>query len=104
MIPMPRVRASKISLPTSDVLEVVAAVEDALHRVAAVGDPAPRQVVLDPADAVEVRVEAAAGRGLDEVEHVLAVAEAPERGRERADLEAHLAEEQVGTSRSARAR
>ena len=32
---------------------------------------------------------------LDEVEHVLAVAEAPERGRERADLEAHLTEEQV---------
>ena len=31
---------------------------------------------------------------LDEVEHVLAVAEAVERGRERADLQAHLAEEQ----------
>ena len=31
---------------------------------------------------------------LDEVEDVLAVAEAVERGRERADLEAHLAEEQ----------
>ena len=31
---------------------------------------------------------------LDEVEHVLAVAEAVERGRDRADLQAHLAEEQ----------
>ena len=31
---------------------------------------------------------------LDEVEDVLAVAEAVERGRDRADLQAHLAEEQ----------
>ena len=61
---------------------------------AALGDPAPRQVVLQPADAVEVRVEAPAGDGLDEVEDVLAVAEAVERGRDRADLQAHLAEEQ----------
>ena len=37
---------------------------------------------------------AAAGGALDQVEHVLAVAEAVERRRERADLQAHLAEEQ----------
>ena len=63
-------------------------------HVAAVGDPAPRQVVLEAADAVEVRVEAPAGDRLDEVEHVLAVAEPVERGRDRADLQTHLAEEQ----------
>ena len=104
MMPMPRVRASKISLPTSDVLEVVAAVEDLLHHLAAVGHPAPREVVLQAADAVEVRVEAPAGRALDEVEDVLAVAEAPERRGERADLQAHLAEEQVDGRDAATAR
>ena len=39
-------------------------------------------------------MEAAAGRGFDEVEDVLAVAEPVERRRERAHLEAHLAEEE----------
>ena len=77
-----------------ELLQRVARVEDDLHGVAALVDPSPRQVVLEPADAVEVGMEPTAGRGLDEVEHVLAVAESVERRRERTDLEAHLAEEE----------
>ena len=44
---------------------------------------------------VEGRCRVATGRALDEVQDVLAVAEAPERRGERADLQTHLAEEQV---------
>src|SRR3990167_3717930 len=58
-----------------EVLEVVAGVEHHLHRRATLAYPAPRQVVLQPTDAVEVRGEAPAGGSLDDVEHVLAVAE-----------------------------
>ncbi len=61
---------------------------------AALSDPAPRQIVLQPADAVEVRVEPPARSALDQVEDVLTVAEAVERRRERPELETHLAEEQ----------
>ena len=104
MIPIERVRASKISLPATRSSNVSQRVEDGFITAAGLVDPTPRQVVLDAADAVEVGVEAAAGRALDEVEHVLAVAEAVERGRERADLQAHLAEEQDERRDAAEAR
>ena len=61
-----------------------------LHLV----DPALGQVVLQAADAVEVGVEPPAGGRLDEVEHVLAVAEGVEDRRDGAELHAHVAEEQ----------
>ena len=81
-------------VPEHEVLEGVARVEHDLHRRPALGDPAPGEIVLEPADAVEVRVEATAGGRLDEIEDVLTVAEPVERRREGTDLEAHLPEEQ----------
>ena len=74
--------------------ELVAVVAHALHHRAGLVDPAPGEVVLQAADAVEVGVEAAAGDGLDQVEHVLAVAEGVEHGRDGAELHPHLADEQ----------
>src|SRR5690606_35039839 len=50
-----------------EVLELVAAVEDLLHHFTGLGHPAPRQVVEEPADAVEVGVESSTRRRLDEV-------------------------------------
>ena len=94
MMPIDRVRCSKIGLPSTRSSNVSQLSNTLRMVLAALGDPAPRQVVLEAADAVEVRVEAPAGDGLDEVEHVLAVAEAVEGGRDRADLQPHLAEEQ----------
>ena len=78
---MPRVRASKISLPSEQVLDLVAEVADLVHDGLGLVDPALGQVVLQAADAVEVRVEATAGDGLDLVEDVLAVAEGVEDRR-----------------------
>ncbi len=66
-----------------------------LHDLLGLVDPALRQVVLEAADAVEVGVEAAAGGALDQVEHVLAVAEREEHRRDRAELHAEVAEEQA---------
>ena len=71
------------------------------HHLAGLVDPALRQVLVQSADAVEVRVEPAAGRALDEVEHVLAVTEGEEHRRDGAHLHAEVAEEQpdVGDAR-----
>ena len=65
-----------------------------LHDRLGLVDPALGQVVLQAADAVEVGVEAPAGDRLDLVEDVLAVAEGVEDRRQRAELHAHVAEEQ----------
>ena len=80
--PMPRVRLWKISLPNSRSSISSQKFAQLLHHLAGLVDPALRQVVLEAADAVEVRVEAAAGRALDQVEHVLAVAEREEHRRD----------------------
>ena len=71
------------------------------HHLAGLVDPTLGQVVLEAADAVEVRVEAAAGGALDQVEHVLTVAEREEDRGDRAHLHAEVAEEQrhVGDAR-----
>ena len=59
-------------------LHLVAEAPHLLHDGLGLVDPALGQVVLDAADAVEVGVEPAAGRPLDQVEDVLAVAEGVE--------------------------
>ena len=95
MIPIPRVRASKISLPTSTSskssqpsrMRFIASRQSAIQ-------PHGRSS-LSPPMRLKFGWKRPPVARLDEVEDVLAVAEAPERGRERADLEAHLAEEQV---------
>ena len=94
MTPMPRVRRSKISLPMSRVS--ISSQKPGTFFMHAPGlvDPALGQVVLEAADAVEVGVEAPAGGRLDQVEHVLAVAEGEEDRGQGAELDAHVAEEQ----------
>ena len=94
MIPIERVRASKISLPATRSSNTSQASNTTFIAVRVSLTQPHGQVFLDAADAVEVGVEAPAGRRFDQVEDVLAVAEAVERGRQRADLQAHLAEEQ----------
>ena len=78
---MPRVRAWKISLPTTRSSISSQKSRILLHDGLGLGDPALGQVVLQAADAVEVGVEAPAGDRLDLVEHVLAVAEGVEGRR-----------------------
>src|SRR5436189_5706711 len=41
-----------------EILELVTRREDLVHRGLALGDKSPRQIILDAADAIEVRVEA----------------------------------------------
>ena len=65
-----------------------------MRLAAGLVDPAGRKVVLDAPDAVEVGVEAPAGRSLDLVEHVLAIAEGVEHRGDGAELHAHVAQEQ----------
>ena len=95
MMPTPRVRCLEDLVADQQVLVLVAEAADLLHHVAAVVDEPLGQVVLEPADAVEVGMEAPAGHRLDEVEHVLAVAEGEERRRDGAELHAEVAEEQA---------
>ena len=94
MTPMPRVRVSKISLPMRR--SSISSQKSRIRSIADLGlvDPALGQVVLQAADAVVVGVEAPAGGRLHQVEDVLAVAEGVEDRRERAELHAHVAEEQ----------
>ena len=94
MIPMERVRISKISFPATRSSNVSHASRVVFIAVRVSLIQPHGKVVLQPADAVEVGVETSTGRRLDQVEDVLAVAKPVERGRERADLQAHLAEEQ----------
>ena len=76
------------------VVHLVAEGAQLLHHLLGLGDPARRKVVLQAADAVEVRVEPTTGCRLDQVEHVLAVAEGEEHRSDRAELHAEVAEEQ----------
>ena len=76
------------------VFDLVAEVPQLAHHLLGLVDPALGQVVLEAADAVEVGVEATAGGALDQVEHVLAVAERDEHRRDRTELHAEVAEEQ----------
>ena len=64
------------------------------HHGVGLVDPAPRQIVLETADSVEVGMEPAAGHCLDLVEHPLAVAEGEEHRGEGTHLHAHVAQEQ----------
>ncbi len=91
---MPRVRALEDLGAHEQVLDLVAEGADLVHDGLGVGDPALGQVVLEAADAVEVRVEATTGDRLDLVEHELPVAEGEERRGHRAELHPHVAEEQ----------
>ena len=73
---MPRVRALEDLVAEQQVLDLVAERRAACFITwRGLVDPALGQVVLEAADAVEVGVEATAGGALDQVEHVLAVAE-----------------------------
>ena len=64
------------------------------ERTSGLFDPTLGKIVLDAADAIEVGMEATAGRRLDHVEDVFAVAEGEEHRRDRTDLHRHVAEEQ----------
>ena len=91
---MPRRRAWKISLPKSR-FSISSQKLRSFFITCLVSAMKPgRQVVLEAADAVEVGVEAAARDRLDEVQHVLAVAERHEHRGDGTELHAEVAEEQ----------
>ena len=94
MMPIERVRCSKIGLPTTRSSN--SSHDSSTLRIASRQSeiqPHGRSSLMPP-----MRLKFGWKRppvdGLDEVEDVLAVAEPVERGRDRADLQAHLAEEQ----------
>ena len=91
---MPRRRALEDLVAEQQVVDLVAEVAQLLHHLLGLGDPTRRQVVLQATDAVEVGMETAAGGGLDEVEHVLAVAEGHEHRGDGTELHTEVTEEQ----------
>ena len=92
---MPRSAALEDLVAEQQVVDLVAEGAQLLHHLLGLVDPAGGQVVLQAADAVEVGVEAAAGGRLDQVEHVLAIAERHEHRRDGTELHAEVAEEQA---------
>ena len=94
MTPMPRVRASKISLPRrrSSICWQKWRILSIERLVSS--DPAGREVVLHAADAVEVGMEPTAGGRLDLVEDVLSIAEGVEDRGDRSELDTHVAQEE----------
>ena len=76
------------------VLHLVAEAAQLLHHVARLVDEAGGQVVLQTTDAVEVWVEATTCGALDEIQHVLAVAERHEHRGDGTELHAEVAQEE----------
>ena len=101
MTPIPRDARLEDLVADEQVLHLDAELAHALHHALRLVDPSLGEVVLQAADAVEVRVEAPSGDRFDLVEHELAVAERIERGGHRTELQAHLPEEEadVGDAR-----
>ena len=93
-MPTPRRPALEDLVAEEQVVDLVAELAELAHHLTRLVDPARRQIVLEAADAVEVGMEPAAGRALDQVEHVLAIAEGEEHRRDRPELHAEVAEEQ----------